>query len=116
MKKTFQFHICVLALLVARALSSATPPTIAYQPRSQRVILYQRSAFGVIANGTPPLAYQWLKNGSPMQGATNDQIVISKLQFSDEAIYSVVVSNSEGTATSSNASLVVRSPKAGDQD
>jgi uncharacterized delta-60 repeat protein len=109
----------IAALLCApKQLPGATtgPPTIDYPPRSQEVILYQQAAFGVIADGTPPLEYQWLKNGAPIPGATNDQIVIRQTQFSDDGRYSVIVSNAEGSAASTEAQLAVKVPRAGDLD
>jgi len=80
------------------------------------VVLYERAAFGVIADGTAPFSYQWLKDGAAVAGATNDQIRIEHAQFLDEANYSVIVSNAEGSATSTNALLAVRLPHAGDLD
>src|SRR5207342_943102 len=62
------------------------------------------------------LFYQWNKDGVPMVGATNDQIVITRAQFSDAGQFSVTVSNAEGRATSSDVGLTVNAPKAGDLD
>lgn len=84
---------------------SAAPPEIVHPPRDQAVILYQQAAFGVIASGTAPLAYQWRKDGVPIPGATNDQMVISQSQFSDTGRYSVLVSDAEEIATSAEAVL-----------
>lgn len=96
--------------------AGASAPVIAYPPGSETVILYDQAAFGVTADGSAPLSYQWLKNGVPMPGATNDQIVIQHAQFSDEAGYSVIVSNVDGNITSMNADLAIRLPRAGDVD
>lgn len=52
----------------------------------------------VIAGGAEPLAYQWYKNGEPLNGA-----VERTLQLSGDAasgLYHVVVSNSEGSVES----------------
>ena len=80
------------------------------------MILYQQAAFGVIASGTAPISYQWLKGGAPIAGATNDQVVVAQAHFADSGLYSVVVANAEGTITSAEASLTVNPPKAGDVD
>jgi hypothetical protein len=37
----------------------AAPPTISYQPQNRAAVLYHQAAFGVIASGSAPLAYQW---------------------------------------------------------
>jgi uncharacterized delta-60 repeat protein len=89
---------------------------IDFQPRDQTVVLYQQAAFGVIARGTAPLSYEWRKDGVPIPGATNDQLVFAHSQFSDAGRYSVIVSNAEGSATSAEARLSVNSPKGGDLD
>src|SRR6266446_10416983 len=96
--------------------ATAGPPSIDYQPQSQAVILYQQAAFGVIASGTPPLSYQWRKDGVPIAGATDDQIVLAHPQFADAGTYSVIVSNAAGRVASADAGLTVNSPKAGDLD
>ena len=104
-------------LLLNLALNvSAAPLRIDYQPQSQTVILYQPVAFGVIASGTAPFAYQWRKAGVPMVGETNGQIVLAHPHFSDASAYSVVVSNVEGEVISADAGLTVRPPAAGDID
>jgi len=102
-------------VMMASSLGGA-PPSIDYQPKDQTVILYQPAAFGVIASGTPPLSYQWRKDGVPIAGATNDQIVFNKPQFDDTGTYSVVVSNAENSVISSNAVLTVNPPRGGDLD
>jgi uncharacterized delta-60 repeat protein len=117
MKHTFSGAAAIGSLWITLALAAhAAAPAISYQPRNQSVILHQRAAFGVIADGTVPFNYQWLKNGAPIAGATNDQIRIEHVEFPDEANYSVTVSNAEGSVTSTNAALAVRLPHAGDLD
>src|SRR5438067_1002339 len=117
MKRSFPYLLILLVLILhAVPVARAIPPTIAYQPRDQAVILYQQAAFGVIASGTPPLAYQWRKDGVPIAGATEDQIVIEQAEFTDEGLYSVTVFNSEGTVVSPSARLSVNPPRAGDLD
>src|SRR5207249_1931190 len=105
-----------LSLVLLNAAANAASPGISNQPRMQTVVLYQQAAFGVIASGTPPLTYQWRKDGVPIVGATNDQIVLAHPQLSDAGRYSVVVSNAEGSVTSAEPVLTVNLPKAGDLD
>jgi len=105
----------VLAMHAVMAVSAA-PPSIDYQPQAKTVILYQQAAFAVTVSGTVPLHYQWRKDGVPIAGATNDQLVFAHAQFSDASVYSVVVSNVENSVTSADADLTVNAPKAGDVD
>ena len=108
----------VLAWMIFNVASTAAaaPPNIDYPPRSQTVILYQQAAFGVIASGNSPLSYQWRKDGVGIVGASIDQVVLRQAQFSDSGLYSVVVSNAEGSVTSADVALIVNSPKGGDLD
>ena len=46
-------------------------PTITQQPESVFAYAQETVAFSVIAIGTAPLAYEWLKNGLPIAGAPN---------------------------------------------
>lgn len=54
----------------------------------------------VQALGTPPLSYQWLVNGAPILGAVTSCYAKSTVEVQDEGLYSVVVSNAWGSATS----------------
>jgi hypothetical protein len=65
-----------------------------------------------VASGSAPLSYQWQKHSSDITGATNTSLVLTNLQFSDADTYSVIVSNSLGPVTSSNATLKVVFPPA----
>ncbi|MGZ4963234.1 MAG: immunoglobulin domain-containing protein, partial [Limisphaerales bacterium] len=56
---------------------------------------------------TSGLSYQWQFNGADLPGATNGTFVITNVQFANAGTYDMVVSNAAGTATSSNAMLVV---------
>src|SRR5262245_28283906 len=112
-----KLHFALTWMLVgATPVVTAAPPSIDYPPRNETVILYQQAAFGVIARGAAPLSYQWRKDGMLIAGATNDQIVLRQAHFSDAGLYSVVVSNAEGSVTSAEAGLTVNLPKAGDVD
>jgi len=93
-------------------LTVIDPPTITSQPTSQTNTSGTRALFSVAAQGKL-LNYQWLKNsanlinGDNISGATSTNLTINSVSDSDAGIYSVVVSNSAGTATSSNATLTV---------
>lgn len=74
-----------------------------------------KCAFTAGAEGTKPLHFQWLLNSSPMAGETNAILTLKSVQTADEGLYSVVVTNVFGSATSSVARLetfVVPAPPA----
>jgi hypothetical protein len=88
--------------------SSAAAPTITTQPVAQSVQAGQSATFTVVANGSTPLSYQWRKNATAISGATGATYTTPATSTVDNgAQYSVVISNSLGSITSSNANLTV---------
>ncbi len=89
------------------ALGSLSP-VIVTQPTNTTVTYGQQATFFVQATGTTPLQYQWRLNGTNIPGATANFYFVSQPRVADSgAVYSVIVSNAYGTATSSNATLTV---------
>jgi PKD repeat protein len=88
---------------------------IVADPQSQTVALSNDVSFTVVAGGSAPLTYQWYFNTSSLlANATNATLTITSAQSTNVGSYSVVVSNSAGTATSANATLaLLASPVAG---
>jgi len=83
-------------------------PTIAAQPASQIVTVGQPATFSVLASGTAPLRYQWLKNSANISGATAASYTTPATLAGDNgAKFDVVVSNSAGSLTSAMATLTV---------
>ena len=66
--------------------------------------------FRVRATGTPPLAYQWRRNGLPVPGATNDTLTLDPVGAADAATYRVDVSNAHGSVFSAAALRFVTEP------
>ena len=85
-------------------------PLIVSQPQNGTVTVGGTASFNATATGTAPLAYQWQRGGLDLAGKTNSSLVINNAQLSDAGTYDVVVTNSAGTAISSNATLVVNVP------
>ncbi len=83
-------------------------PGIFTQPVGQTVGAGDAATFATAVTGTTPLSCQWLLNGTNISGATTTALTLSNVQPSHAGSYSVVVSNSFGTITSSNATLTVR--------
>ena len=83
-------------------------PSISTQPASQTVNEGQTASFSVVASGSGTLTYQWKKNGSNISGATSSSYTTPATSSADNAaVYTVTVSNSVGSVTSSNATLTV---------
>jgi subtilase family serine protease len=86
----------------------SVPPTILTQPANQLVLLGGTALFNVVANGSPPLFYQWWFNQTNLlASATNSSLTLSNVDASYAGLYSVVVSNAFGAVGSSPASLSV---------
>ena len=75
----------------------------------------QQMAFSATAEGTPPLTWQWSKNGTPIAGATNATYTIASAATTDSGTYRAKATNSAGSADSNalviNVVVPVVAPK-----
>lgn len=85
----------------------AGAPSILTLPADQFASVGTRAMFAATATGVPPLAYQWVKDGTPIPNATNASYTTPVLSINDNATYSVVVSNSLGVTPSRSFLLTV---------
>ena len=93
--------------------AAAVAPAITTQPANQSVTEGQTATFSVTATGTAPLTYQWKKDGTAISGATSSTYTTPATSSADNAaVFTVVVTNGTGSATSSNATLTVNVPPA----
>ncbi|MDP3352523.1 MAG: T9SS type A sorting domain-containing protein [Flavobacteriaceae bacterium] len=86
-------------------------PLITAQPvASQTICLGTSVTFTVAADSRlgGALSYQWKKAGIDIATATSSSYTISAVALTDAATYTVVVTNSCGSVTSSDAVLVVK--------
>lgn len=88
-------------------------PTISTQPVSQSVAVGGSATFSVVASGSGTLSYQWSKDGSAISGATASSYTIASVAASHAGSYTVTVSNSAGSVTSSAATLSVTASSSG---
>lgn len=95
-------QVAVLTLLPA-----LIPPTILSNPRSQLVSTGETVYLTVAASGSPPMNYQWQRNNSNLDQATNALLVLTNIAVAQAGSYRAVVSNSVGSATSQTATLTV---------
>ena len=84
-------------------------PAIPGQPQNATVTVGQTATFTVTATGTPPLRYQWRKNGSAIDGARFTAYTTPITSQADSgALFSVIVTDDAGAnTTSANATLTV---------
>lgn len=84
-----------------------TAPLITTQPTSRIVIAGTSTTFTASASGMPTPTYQWRKNGAAISGATNSSYTIANPVGSDAGSYTVIATNSAGSAVSNGAVLTV---------
>jgi hypothetical protein len=82
--------------------SSTLPPVITQAPVAPSPAYLGSSAtFSVWADGPGTLSYQWFSNSAAINGQTATNLSLIGLTASDNATYSVVVTNAHGAVTSS---------------
>jgi len=95
------------------SLTIQAAPTILAQPVDFSAPVSSQAVFSVTAVGAAPLAYQWMKNGTNISGATAATYVIPAVAYSNAGSYSVQVTNVYNAVVSSSALLTVTaSPQA----
>ncbi len=83
-------------------------PNILTNPANQSVAGGGTISLNVAATGIPAPAYQWLRNGTPLDGQTNATLTIANAHAGQAGTYSVIVSNVAGVVTSGNATVYRR--------
>lgn len=86
------------------------PPTNVVSPAGVTVVAGGSASFSVTASGTPALTYQWYFSNSALSGVTNSTYNIANTRASQAGNYTVVITNSAGSITSSIAVLGVTNP------
>jgi hypothetical protein len=92
--------------------TSLAAPSIATQPASLTVNAGTSATFKVDATGTS-IAYQWNRNGVAIAGATGASYTIPVATSTNAGAYTVTVTNTAGSVTSSSATLAVNVLAAG---
>ncbi len=88
------------------SLTVITAPFITNAPVDRYVVAGSNAVFNVGALGQAPLSYQWMRdgtnliNGAKFSGVTTSNLTVLSAQVADQGIYSVIVSNAAGTASS----------------
>jgi hypothetical protein len=91
-------------------------PVISQQPVTSYAQTGSNVTFQVLATGYGNLSYQWFKNGSPLDGKTQDLLELTNVSAADEGSYYVVITDDIATGvttTSQTASLFTYAPWSG---
>src|SRR5205807_1850670 len=99
---------CTKLTAAASTDGSSVAPSITTQPASQRLTVGQTATFSVVASGTAPLSYRWMKGGTTILGATSSSYTTPATSSADNSSqFTVAVSNIAGSVTSNTATLTV---------
>ncbi len=114
------FHAAFISGFQIVPRASAIPPEVVVHPVASAVYDGRTVTFSAAATGSPPLSYQWQKNGSPLadgsgiSGATTDSLTITGATAANAGDYTLVATNSGGSDTSDAATLAIApAPTAG---
>ena len=83
------------------------PVVIVSQPQDLTVTENALASFSIQVTGGGAIAYQWLKDGDVINGASSPSFSLDGVVLADAASYSVVVTNSQGAVVSDVAALSV---------
>jgi hypothetical protein len=103
------YTVKIPAIATAAVPVEGAAPVVYLQPVSLVVAIGSPALFTVGAASTSTPAYQWKKNGVNITGATSSSLFLSSCQTTDQATYTVVVTNVYGSTTSGSATLTVSS-------
>ena len=88
-------------------LTVRVPPTVTSAPASQTVFAGDNVRLGVTVAAFPAPTYQWRRNGTIINGATNSSLAFTGIRAADAGRYDVVITNAIGTTTTAPATLTV---------
>jgi hypothetical protein len=95
--------------LIGEAPATIAAPLITAQPVDQLVSAGDFASFSVVVAVTSGVTFQWAFNGTAIAGAIHDSLLLAAAAAADVGNYSVTVTNSAGTVTSSPATLTLDS-------
>lgn len=99
-------------LTIGSSTPSTSAPVFTLQPQSVTAAAKSTVSFTASASGTPTPTYQWRKDGAAIAGATAAKLTLTNINKGSAGTYTVVASNSAGSAVSNPATLTVTTNKA----
>ncbi len=89
--------------LTSRLRVTDSAPVTIKEPLGKAIALTSNVTLTVTAAGSVPLTYQWRFKGINLARATNSVLTLTNLQWTNEGLYSVAITNAIGGIVSSNA-------------
>jgi arabinogalactan endo-1,4-beta-galactosidase len=103
-------------LPVANVVGGMGAPFILTQPVNLTILNGNSASFSAAVIGATPIAYQWQQNGTNLadgigiSGANTTNLTLTDITYNSSANYTLVVTNTYGSVTSSMAILTVLTP------
>lgn len=85
-----------------------TPVAIVEQPKGQTIMAGNSYVLQAKVVGTPPLAFQWKKNGQDIPGAVRSSLVFDSATESDTGTYQLFVTQGTTTISTTPVTLTVK--------
>lgn len=95
---TFRGQVVGPVIRLKGGLSSQSRPRFIQNPISQRVPVGATVENSSLAVGYPSPVYHWFRDDSRIEGATNRTLILTNVTLNDGGNYSIMASNSVGTA------------------
>jgi hypothetical protein len=89
------------------------PPGFVVQPVGLSLHPGQTATFAAVARGTGSIAYQWLREGAPIPGATQPVLTLPAVAAGDVGTYAVRATDASGLTITSNPAALVLSATPG---
>ena len=104
-----QMTNCVNAATSQLASLSAyyVPVQIFNDPDDVTVMQNSQVIMSAQASGTPPISYQWYKEGAPIPNATNSSLVFPSAMYGDSGHYFVIAANPAPSRDTSAVAMVL---------
>jgi hypothetical protein len=96
--------------LVRDPFAPPIPPRIGRPPLGRALKAGDNVVFNALAVGGLPLRYQWLRDGSPVAGQTNQTLTLTNAHPSEAGDYQLVAMNDFGSTTSAVATVTISIP------
>lgn len=104
-------HPCGAIVSASAALHLIAPPTVSIQPPSITTCAGATVTFQAAAvSPDAPVSYQWLRDSSPIPGATGPVLTLSQISSADAGLYSVQASTLCTSVTSPTSTLIISAP------
>ncbi len=92
------------------ASEGVKPTIVTVSAAPTKAVLGGTLTLSASSDGTVPLSFQWLRNGSSIVGGTSQSLRITPVTLASEGAYQVVVSNSFGSGSSAVLPVEVLMP------